>query len=250
MQNKVSNYLLKIEYDGTEFVGWQYQKNGRSVQGRIEKVLFKILKSKTRIVGAGRTDKGVHAINQYANFKTKKKIVDKKKFIKSLNFFLKDDKISILKIYEKNLNFSARFNAKKRVYIYIIINRESPLSLDKNRAWHIQRKLNINLLKRGAKILKGKHDFSTFRASSCTSKSPIKNIQSVMIKKIGDKICISFKSQSFLQNQVRSMVGCLKNLSAHQWSIKKFKKVLKSKNRQLCAVPAPACGLYLAKVIY
>ena len=89
MQNKVSNYLLKIEYDGTEFVGWQYQKNGRSVQDKIEKVLFKILKSKTRIVGAGRTDKGVHAINQYANFKTKKKIVDKKKFIKSLNFFFK-----------------------------------------------------------------------------------------------------------------------------------------------------------------
>ena len=103
---------------------------------------------------------------------------------------------------------------------------------------------------KGAKILEGKHDFSTFRASSCSAKSPVKKINSIKVSKKGNEILIQFKSQSFLQNQVRSMVGCLKYLSCKKWSLKKFKKVFKSRNRKLCAPPAPACGLYLAKVIY
>ena len=120
----------------------------------------------------------------------------------------------------------------------------------KNRAWLIKKKLDINLLKKGAKILEGKHDFSTFRSSSCSAKSPIKTIDKVKIIKKGNEINIQFKSQSFLQNQVRSMVGCLKYLSSEKWCLDKFKKVFKSKNRKLCAPPAPACGLYLDRVIY
>ncbi|MEC7143673.1 MAG: tRNA pseudouridine(38-40) synthase TruA [Pseudomonadota bacterium] len=244
------NYLMRIEYDGTKFVGWQYQKNGTSIQEKIEKSLYKIFKKKIRIVGAGRTDKGVHASGQHANFKIEKKINDKEKFLNSINFFLHKDSITIISIKSRSLNFHSRHSAKERVYKYYIINRIGLLSLDKNRAWHIKKKLNLNIMKKGGKILEGTHDFSTFRASSCSAKSAVKKINSVRISKIKDKISITFKSKSFLQNQVRSMVGCLEKLSSDKWDLEKFKKVLQSKKRSNCAPPAPAHGLYLDNVRY
>ena len=246
----MKNYLMKIEYDGKKFVGWQFQKNGISVQEKIEKALKKLFKSKIKIIGSGRTDKGVHAYGQYAHFKINEKIKDKKNFINSMNFFLRKDLISLVDLKKKNLNFRARYSAKERIYKYSIINRIGSLTIDKNKSWHVKKKIDINLLKRGAKILTGKHDFSTFRASSCSAKSAIKKINYIKIKKDGEKILLTFSSRSFLQNQVRSMVGCLKSLSTKEWNIEKFKKVLKSKKRQLCAVPAPAEGLYLLNVIY
>ena len=246
----MKNYLIKIEYDGKKFVGWQFQKNGISVQEKIEKALKKLFKSKIKIIGSGRTDKGVHAYGQYAHFKINEKIKDKKNFINSMNFFLRKDLISLVDLKKKNLNFHARYSAKERIYKYSIINRVGSLTIDKNKSWHVKKKIDINLLKRGAKILTGKHDFSTFRASSCSAKSAIKKINYIKIKKDGEKILLTFSSRSFLQNQVRSMVGCLKSLSTKEWSIEKFKKALKSKKRQLCAVPAPAEGLYLLNVIY
>ncbi len=244
------NYLLKIEYDGSNYVGWQSQKNGKSIQDKIEKALKKILKTKIRINGAGRTDKGVHAFGQYANFTIKKKINDKNKFISSINFFLKKEFISILSIKKVKERFHPRFNAKERIYEYKIINREGPLSIDINKAWHIKNKFEIGLLRRAAKMLEGSHDFSTFRAATCSAKSPIRKINQVSIKKKQDQIFITFKSKSFLQTQVRSMVGCLKYVSTGKWSIKEFKKVFKEKKRSGCAPPAPSCGLYLKNIRY
>ena len=139
MLARTFNYLIKIEYDGTYFVGWQYQKNGVSVQEKIEKALSKIFKSKIKINGAGRTDKGVHALGQYANFKINKKIESEKIFLNSINFFLKKNLISITKIKKKNLPFHSRYNAKERIYFYKIINRVGSLSLNKNKAWHIKK---------------------------------------------------------------------------------------------------------------
>ena len=228
------NYLIKIEYNGSKFVGWQYQKNGISIQEKIEKALKKIFNTKIKINGAGRTDKGVHAYGQFANFLIKKKIDDKKKFLDSINFFLGKNLISIIEVMEKNEEFHARHQAKERIYEYQIVNRQGSLSLDKLKSWHIKKKIDLNKLKKGAKILVGKHDFSTFRASSCSSKSPIKKMNSVKIKKKGDKIYIKFSSRSFLQNQVRSMVGCLKYLSTGKWSLVDFKKLMsKAKNKKL-----------------
>ena len=244
------NYLIKIEYDGTKFVGWQYQKNGISIQEKIETALKKIFKTKIKINGAGRTDKGVHAFGQFANFLLKKKIEDKNKFLNSINFFLRKDLISIIKIKRKKLSFHARHQAKVRIYEYQIVNRQGSLSIDKDKSWHLKRKIDVNLLKKGAKILEGTHNFSTFRAASCSAKSPIKRMNSVKIKKKNDKIFIKFSSKSFLQNQVRSMVGCLEKVASKNWSLIKFKKVFKSGNRNLCAPPAPACGLYLMNVSY
>tara|TARA_Y100001958_G_C21165607_1_gene498530 strand:+ start:102 stop:842 length:741 start_codon:yes stop_codon:yes gene_type:complete len=244
------NYMIKIEYVGSNFVGWQIQKNGVSIQQKIEKSLHKILRKKIKIIGAGRTDKGVHARAQYANFKIDKKINDKKSFINSINFFLKKSLITIIDIKRKNLNFHSRHSAKERIYEYVIINRLGSISIDRDRAWHIRKKLDLKLLKKGAKILEGTHDYSTFRASSCSAKSPIRKINFIKVFYKGEKISIFIKSRSFLQNQVRSMVGCLEKLASKKWDLKKFKKVFKSKDRKNCAAPAPAYGLYLNNVKY
>ena len=244
------NYLIKIEYEGTNFVGWQSQENGKSVQDEIEKVLKKILKTKIRIAGAGRTDKGVHAFSQYASFKIKRKIENKKVFLESANYFFKNKLISILDVRKKSNNFHARHSAKLRTYEYLIANRQGNLSINKNRAWHVKKKINLNLLKKGAKLLEGIHNFSTFRAASCTAKSPIKKMNNIKIGKLNDIIKIRFSSQSFLQNQVRSMVGCLKYLATNKWSYDDFKKAFKSKKRSNCAPPAPAYGLYLYNIKY
>ena len=137
-----------------------------------------------------------------------------------------------------------------RIYKYIIINRLSGLVLEKNRGWHVIKDLDLDLMKRGAKKLIGTKDFSTFRKQSCKAKSPIKNMKLVKVKSLKSKIEIEFRSQSFLQQQVRSMVGCLKYLGEKKWSLKKFDSIMRSKKRSLCAPPAPPEGLYLAKVIY
>ena len=244
------NYLIEIEYDGSNYVGWQSQKNGKSIQDSIEKALKKVLRSKIKIIGAGRTDKGVHAYSQVANFKLKEKINNKKIFLDSINFFLKDKLISILDVIKQKKDFHARFSAKLRTYEYLIINRQGTLSIYKNKAWQVKKKIDLNLMKKGAKLFEGNHDFSTFRAASCSSKSPLKKMYPIKISKVGELIKIRVSSKSFLQNQVRSMVGCLKYLSTHKWSLDDFKKAFKSKKRINCAPPAPACGLYLSKIKY
>jgi tRNA pseudouridine38-40 synthase len=243
-------YQIIIEYDGTNYVGWQKQKNGKSIQETIEKVLKKLLKYKIILYGSGRTDAGVHAIGQSAHFATEYKITNKNIFLNSLNFFLNNLHISILDIRKKNKNFHARYDAKERIYKYIILNRNFSSPFDLKKAWHIKNKLNIKLMKKASKLLIGKKDFSTFRASSCNANSPIKTLKKIEIKKKKNKIILLFKSKSFLQNQVRSMVGCLKVVGENKWALSDFKSALDSKNRKMCAKPAPAYGLYLLKVLY
>ena len=243
-------YQILIEYVGTDFIGWQIQSKGHSIQKLIQNKISKLLKEKINLVGSGRTDRGVHAIEQSAHFDCKKRIENLGKFLQSINYFLNDKLVSIINIKKRSLNFHARFSAKQRIYTYIIFNRISKPSIEKNRGWYIRKKLNLKLMKKGAKKLLGTHDFSTFRASNCYSKSPIRTMKKINIKRINEKIVIQFKSKSFLRNQVRSMVGCLKYLGEKKWSLKKFKKVFNSNNRKLCAPPAPSEGLYLVKVNY
>ena len=243
-------YQVLIEYVGTDFIGWQIQSKGQSVQKLIQNKISKLLKEKVKLVGAGRLDKGVHAIEQSAHFDCKKKIENLSKFLQSINYFLNKKLISITSIKKISLNFHARFSAKQRIYTYIIFNRISRPSIEKNRGWHIRKKLDLKLMKKGAKKLLGTHDFSTFRAASCGAKSPIKTMEKISIKKNKDKIILKFTSKSFLQQQVRSMVGCIKYLGDGKWNLKTFKKSFKSKSRLKCAPPAPSCGLYLKNVSY
>jgi len=243
-------YQILIEYVGTNFVGWQIQSKGKSIQKLIQTKLFRLLKEKILLIGSGRTDSGVHAIEQSAHFECKKEIQNLDKFLKSLNHFVNDKDVSIVKIKKRNINFHARFSAKQRIYKYVIFNRLSRPSIEKGRGWHIIKDLDIQLMKKGAKKLLGTKDFSTFRSSSCNAKSPIRTMKSIKISSKRGRIEIQFKSQSFLQQQVRSMVGCLKYLAEKKWDLKKFDFIFKSKKRILCAPPAPAEGLFLEKVIY
>ena len=243
-------YQILIEYVGTNFIGWQIQSKGKSIQKLIQTKLSKLLKEKIILVGSGRTDAGVHAIEQSAHFECKKKIQKPDKFLKLINYFINDMNISITNIKKKNINFHAIFFTKQRIYKYVIFNRLSKPSIEKERGWHIIKKLDISLMKKGANKLLGTKDFSTFRSSGCNAKSPIRTMKAIKIKAMKGKIEIQFKSQSFLQQQVRSMVGCLKYLAEKKWDLKKFDFVFRSKKRKLCAPPAPAEGLFLEKVIY
>ena len=245
----MQRYKIKIEYEGTPFVGWQFQKNGQSIQEVLQKAIFNFSNEKVIVIGAGRTDSGVHALAQTAHFDLKKKM-KKKNILSAINQNIGKKHVKILKVNKANKNFHARYDAKRRTYRYLIINRQSPLALQKNKAWHIRKRLDLLSMKKGAKLLLGTHDFSTFRASSCGAKSPIKTMEKISIKKNKDKITLQFTSKSFLQQQVRSMVGCLKYLGESKWNLKDFVKSFKSKNRLKCAPPAPACGLYLMKIEY
>ncbi len=243
-------YQILVEYIGTNFRGWQVQKKGKTVQGLIQEKISKLLREKIILYGAGRLDTGVHALEQSAHFEVKNKINNKDKFLKSINYFLNKENITILNLKKKNSNFHARFSAKMRIYKYLIINRLSAPIIERNRGWHVIKKLDLELMKKGAKKLIGTKDFSTYRKSSCRAKSPIKTLKLVKVKSAKNKIEIEFRSESFLQQQVRSMVGCLKYLGEKKWSLKKFEDVMNSKKRSLCAPPAPAEGLYLFRVIY
>ena len=174
----------------------------------------------------------------------------KKKILPAINQNIGNKPITILKVNRVNKKFHARHDAKRRTYQYFIVNRQSPLALQKNKAWHIRKKLDLSSMKKGAKLLLGTHDFSTFRSSSCGAKTPIKTMEKILIKKSKDKITLQFTSRSFLQQQVRSMVGCLKYLGEGKWNLKEFINSFKSKNRASCAPPAPACGLYLKQINY
>ena len=246
----MNRYQILIEYVGTNYNGWQVQRKGKTIQGRIQNIISKIFKEKINIIGSGRTDSGVHALEQSAHFDTNIKIKDCYKFLKSANHFLSRNGIIILDLKKRNLTFHARYSAKARIYKYVILNRKSGSTLKNKRCWHIIKKLDLEMMKKGAKKLIGTKDFSTFRSSSCSAKTPVRTIKSIKFLTKQDIIEIEIKAQSFLQNQVRSMVGCLKYVGEDKWSIQKFDKIIKSKKRINCAPPAPAEGLYLTKVIY
>ncbi len=244
------NYQIIIEYLGRNFVGWQTQKNGKSIQSVIEKTLSKTLKTKIKVVGSGRTDAGVNAFGQSANFFTTNEIKNSFKFLSTINFFLSKYSISVLSIKRRSLKFHARYSAKKRQYEYIILNRIAKASIDDDRVWLVKKKLDLKKMKEGISFFFGTHDFSALRSSACNAKNPKRTISLAKIIKKNDKIFIKFESKSFLQKQVRSMVGCLKYVGECKWKPLKIKKILLSKNRNQCAPPAPSQGLFLKKIIY
>ena len=243
-------YQILIEYVGSSFIGWQVQSKGKTIQGLIQKKISYLLNEKITLIGSGRTDTGVHAIEQSAHFDVTEKIQNLNKFLKSINYFLNKYEIAILKIKRKNMKFHARFSAKERVYKYVIFNQLSKPILQNKRGWFVIKKLELEIMKKAAKKLIGTHDFSTFRASNCAAKSPVRTMKKIKITKVKNVIKIQFVSKSFLKSQVRSMVGSLKYLGENKWNLKKFTSIFKSKSRKNCAPIAPAHGLYLEKIIY
>ena len=244
-----TRYKITIEYFGTNFVGWQKQNNGLSIQEAIENAIFQFSQNKVCVTASGRTDAGVHALGQVAHFDMPK-FYPPQTITNAINHFTKKLNISILETSFVDQNFHSRFSAVKRHYIYKIINRHSQLTIHKNLACLVKQPLNINAMSRGAKFLEGTHDFTSFRASFCQAPSPIRSIDKIEIVKSEDEINISFSARSFLHHMVRNIVGTLLLVGIEKLKPVDIKKILEAKSR-LCAGPtAPACGLYLTRIDY
>ena len=249
----MDRYKINIEYDGSNLVGWQKQKNGLSIQEIIEKSILKLTGEKLVIHGAGRTDAGVHALNQVAHFDLSKEI--KSDSIRDgLNFHIKKSykkfKISILKCKKVKKNFNARFDAKERIYLYKILDRRSPPAIQNKRVWHVKKKLNEKLMRKSAKILEGRHNFTSFRSIECQAKSPIKTINSIKIVRKSSELEIWIKAKSFLHNQVRIIAGTLMMVGKEKWKKKNIEEKLKAKKRAVAGQTAPAWGLFLYAIKY
>lgn len=243
---------LNIEYDGSNYVGWQSQLNGKSIQGEIEKSLIKIFKRKIPLYVAGRTDAGVHALDQVAHFEIDGGIdIDPKKLCMAINYYLgKHNQIIITKSSKENLKFHSRFSASERIYLYKIFNRRIPSPLVKTRNWFVPQRIDINLIQSASDILIGTHDFNSFRSTACQSKNSIRTIKQIEVKKSGYEITLKFSAKSFLHNQVRIVVGSLVNVGRKFWKKEKIKEILDEKDRSVAGPTAPAHGLYLKKIIY
>ena len=242
------NYKIVIEYDGTNFVGWQQQENGQSIQSALEEALVKLSNEKVTIFGAGRTDAGVHAYGQVASFNLNKKI-ETDVMRDGLNQHLRPHPISVQNAEIADNNFHARFSAKKRWYEYKIINRRPPLTIDLNRAWCVYKNLDIEKMKRESLSFLGKHDLNAFRSAHCQSKNSIKTIDSVSIKNKDEKIIFEVSAKSFLHSQVRIMIGTLVDIAKGNIN-KTVLDIINSKQRDFAGQTAPANGLYLKKIEY
>jgi tRNA pseudouridine38-40 synthase len=242
-------YKLVIEYDGTPFVGWQFQAVGRSVQQALEEAIQRFCGESVRIQGAGRTDTGVHATHQVAHGDLGREwpadtVRD------AINAQLRPHPVAILAAERVADDFHARFSAKARHYLYRIINRRADLALVRDRAWKIARPLDAGAMHTAAQRLIGLHDFTTFRSTECQAKSPVKTIDKLDVVRDGGEIRISISARSFLHNQVRSIAGSLALVGEGRWSADDLAAALEAKNRAACGPVAPACGLYLVRVDY
>ena len=246
-------YKLTIEYNGTNFIGWQKQKKGFSIQGTIEKAAKNFLQSEVDLIVAGRTDAGVHAEAQVAHLDIFKKLKIKN-ILFGLNFYLSKEKfgedISIKKVNKVDANFNARFGAKKKTYKYKIYNNESRSPMHAYNTWWVSQKLNIVDMKKASKYLLGNHDFSSFRASGCQALSPVKTLDKIAIIKKKNIITLTFTARSFLYNQVRIMTGTLKDVGSGLINPIALKRILQKKKRSSLGVTAPSKGLTLYKVYY
>ena len=242
-------YKLTLEYDGTPFVGWQMQANGASVQGRLAEAIKSFSGEEAIPRGAGRTDAGVHALGQVAHFDLVKNWPDDK-VRDALNAVLRPDPISVLFCEHVATDFDARFSATVRQYLYRIIDRRSPLALERMRAWGVFRPLDAKAMDEAAQVLVGYHDFTTFRSTECQADSPEKTLDRLTASRNGEIIRVEASARSFLHNQVRSMVGSLKLVGEGKWTARDLEEALAAKDRVQCGPVAPAHGLYLVKVDY
>ncbi len=244
-------YKITIEYDGSGLVGWQRQDNGPSVQETLERALSKLSPNEEvpTVFGAGRTDAGVHALAQVGHFDLKADLTPDK-VRDGINYYLRQTQVSVLKAELTDGEFNSRFDAKGRAYLYRILNRRPRVAMERGRVWHVKVPLDVNAMHDAAQVLIGKHDFSTFRATSCQAQSPLKTLDMIEVTPHGEEIHVRVKARSFLHHQVRNIVGTLKLVGNGNWTKEDVKKALEAKNRPAGGPTAPACGLYLTEVVY
>ena len=243
----MTRYKITVEYDGTDLIGWQENRQGPSVQSILRDAVEKFCGARPDIVAAGRTDAGVHAIAMVAHFD-----LDEQKnpetVMRAMNFYLSDSPVSVLSCDIVPDDFHARFSCVRRNYRYVVLNRGARAVLEKNRVWWVPRKLNMSAMRCAAEKLVGHHDFTSFRASECQAKSPIKTLDSCTIKRSGEYIIFEFSARSFLHHQVRNMVGALVEIGLGKpYDID---EIFAAKNRSAAGPTAPASGLFFVSADY
>lgn len=251
----MARYRFLIEYDGTPYRGWQRQEDMPSVQGALEEALNRLGEPDVLVQGAGRTDAGVHALGQVAHADLQRPWKPFR-LMEALNAHLRGaaHPVAILDCEQANDEFHARFSANRREYLYRIVARRAPLTVERGRAWNVKVPLEVATMNQAAKRLVGEHDFTTFRSTECQSKSPVKTLDTLQVGTRHlhgvDFIEITASARSFLHNQVRSLAGSLKAVGEGRWSLDDLQAALDACDRQACAPVAPAHGLYLVGVSY
>lgn len=244
-------YRFTVEYDGTPYVGWQAQANGRAAQDALEDAIFAMTQERLRLVCAGRTDAGVHALGQVVHLDLRK-TWRTDSLRDGINTYLgqMEERISVVAVEEVGLEFNARLSAKGRRYLYRIHNRRQPAPLEHRRAWHVPRPLDADVMQEAGRHLLGNHDFTTFRSSDCQARSPVKTMDVVDIRRVGNIIECRFAALSFLHHQVRRMVGSLEMCGAGRWSADDLREALAARDRARSGQQAPPWGLYFMGVDY
>jgi tRNA pseudouridine38-40 synthase len=242
-------YKLTIEYDGAPFVGWQRQINGLSVQETLETALAAFASERAVVNGAGRTDAGVHASGQVAHVDLSREwrcdvVRD------AMNAHLRPHPVAVVAVEAAAAEFDARFSATKRHYVYRILNRRAPAAIERNRLWHVARRLDADAMHAAAQLLVGRHDFSTFRAAECQANSPVRTLDRLDVLRDGDMIEIHASALSFLHHQVRSFAGSLEHVGSGKWRAQDLRDALEARDRARCGMVAPPQGLCLTRVDY
>ncbi len=242
-------FLIRIEYDGAPFVGWQRQANCISVQQVIEEAATQLCGHAIQVQGAGRTDSGVHATGQVAHLDLPKKF-DEKRVTEALNALIGSWPVTVLQARAVEENIHARFSATGRRYLYRILAQRTPPALALGRVWHHRQPLDPAAMQLAAKRLLGKHDFTSFRASQCQADSAIRTLDELRIEAVGAEIHLHVAAQSFLHHQVRNITGTLALVGAGKWSADDVSTALAARDRSAAGPTAPAEGLYLSHVSY
>lgn len=244
----MTNFKLTIEYDGTNFNGWQIQKDKRTVQQEIQIALGKVLKEEVKIVGSGRTDAGVHALGQICSFKTEKTIKPQE-LLFAINTMLPVD-IVVINVEQVDESFNARNSAKKKHYRYVINNSKFPSALNAYREYHFKYFLDLEAMQMSADDLVGSHDFKAFCSAGCTVKDTTRTIHLLKINRLGDRVIIDVVGDGFLYNMVRIIVGTLLDIGTGKLDICAIKNMLETKDRSMGGRTVGPEGLYLVGVEY
>ena len=244
-------FRLDIEYDGGPYAGWQRQAGQHSVQAALEQAIEKFCGEAVTLRGAGRTDAGVHATGQVAHIDLAKAWrPDTVRDAVNAHLSQAGERVAILAAAAAPDDFDARFSAKARHYLYRIVSRRAPPALDKGKVWWVPKRLDADAMHAAAKVLLGRHDFTTFRSAQCQANSPLRTLDRLDVTRDGDVIEIRASARSFLHNQVRSMVGSLKRVGEGAWTISDLKAALDARDRAACGQVAPPDGLFLIRVDY
>ena len=245
----MTRFALTLEFDGGPFMGLQRQEHGPTVQEEIERAVREITGETVTMHSAGRTDSGVHALAMVSHVDIEKKLTPFR-LMEALNAKLRPQPIAVIACEPKPDDWHARFSCIGRKYLYRILNRRAPPALDRGRVWHIAVPLDVEAMAEGAAMLVGRHDFTTFRSVHCQSDSPVKTLDHLDVRRVGEEIHVEAAARSFLHHQVRSMVGCLALVGRGQWQPSDIRRALEARDRAELGLNAPSEGLYFVEAVY